>query len=281
MASVGASFLQPSRPLEVNPPLSSEPSRPEDASASATLIAYLDEVDPLADDESLQLRETLLNELLNLFRVWVRTVGVAKGILDSDDDCGSEATPGGTMFVSGSYKLGVASASSDIDCILVAPRFVHRDDFFATLPPLLREQPGVSEILSIAEAKVPIIELVYRGVAIDLLFASLPLTSVPATLNILDDSLLQGLDEASIITLNGPRVTELIFRSVPDPGTFKVVLRALRYWAKVSPALCDRWCGEAAMRCEPFVYSLLAHCRHVICPGSWYLLKQNGLSWWR
>ena len=220
----------PSRPLESSPPLSIEPSRPQELASSEALVRYLDEVAPLADEENTRSREEVLNELLRLFRQWVRDVCVAKHVY-ADDESAMEA--GGNIFVSGSFKLGVNTPDGDIDAICIAPRHVVREDFFSSLPEVLRAHPGVTEILPIAEAKVPIIELMFNGVQIDLLFASVPLNCVPAELNILDDNILQGLDEASTITLNGPRVTELIFRAVPNPEVFKVVLRTLRLWAKV------------------------------------------------
>jgi poly(A) polymerase len=161
------------------------------------------------------------------------------------------------MFVSGSFKLGINSPDGDIDIVGIAPMHVTRDDFFASLPLFLRVNPGITSLLPIPEANVPIIELVFHGVSIDLLFASIPTNTVPASLNILDDAILAGVDDASMRALNGPRANEIIYRSVPHPETFKVcsevwvvrgvldpwhcaptptppsqvVLRALRFWA--------------------------------------------------
>ena len=225
-----ASFLKPSRPLEPHPPLNPAPSPPQEVTASEDLLRFLDQEAPLADEANTAHREEVLNELTRLFRSWVRTVCVAKSIYP-DEEAAAEA--GGTIFVSGSFKLGVNSPDGDIDAICIAPRHVTREDFFGSLPPLLKQHPGCTEILPIPEAKVPIIELMFEGVNIDLLFATIPHNSVPPQLNILDDSILQGVDEASMITLNGPRVTHLLHLAVPNPETFKVVLRALRHWAKV------------------------------------------------
>ena len=67
-------------------------------------MRYLDDVFPLADTANTQHREGVLNELLGLFRQWVRQVCVTKGAFR---DLEAAADAGGAMFVSGSFKLGV------------------------------------------------------------------------------------------------------------------------------------------------------------------------------
>eukprot|EP00617_Octactis_speculum_P023165 CAMPEP_0185746938 /NCGR_PEP_ID=MMETSP1174-20130828/5606_1 /TAXON_ID=35687 /ORGANISM="Dictyocha speculum, Strain CCMP1381" /LENGTH=53 /DNA_ID=CAMNT_0028421909 /DNA_START=4 /DNA_END=161 /DNA_ORIENTATION=+ len=46
-------------------------------------------------------------------------------------------------------------------------------------------------------------------VNIDLLCAILPVNTVPLTLDIADNGILDGVDSKSVATLNGPRVTNL------------------------------------------------------------------------
>ena len=41
-----------------------------------------------------------------------------------------------------------------------------------------------------------------------------------------------GMDEISRICINGPRVTEMIAKLVPNIDTFRLALRIIRYWAK-------------------------------------------------
>jgi poly(A) polymerase len=214
-----STFLNPSRALEFNAPIHLLGSPQAEIDSSKALVSYLDSVYPLADTANTQHREGVLNELVALFRQWICQVCVEKGVYG---DLETAAEAGGAMFVSGSFKLGINSPDGDIDIVGIAPQHVTIEDFFTSLPPLLLEQPGITSLLPIPKANVPIIELVFHGVSIDLLFASIPLSSVPSSLNILDDAVLAGLKEQStLFALNGPRANEIIYRSVPNPETFK------------------------------------------------------------
>ena len=72
----------------------------------------------------------------------------------------------------------------------------------------------------------------FCNISIDLLFCQLATSTVPRDLDILDDDVLIGVDEASYKSLNGPRVTYKLTQLVPDYPTFTLVLRCLRVWAK-------------------------------------------------
>ena len=153
---------QPSRALEFTLPISSAASSRPEVESSDALVRYLDAVFPLADTANTQHREGVLNELVALFRQWVRQLCVSKGVYR---DLEAAAEAGGAMFVSGSFKLGVNSPDSDIDVIAIAPMHVTREDFFDSLVTLLRAQPGIDRLLPIPETKVPIIEMVFHGVS--------------------------------------------------------------------------------------------------------------------
>ena len=81
------------------------------------------------------------------------------------------------------------------------------------------------------DAHVPIMTLEYRGISIDLIFASLQQSSVPLSLSLDDNTLLRGLDETDLRSLNGTRVTDEILRLVPQQKTFRHALRAIKLWA--------------------------------------------------
>ena len=49
----------------------------------------------------------------------------------------------------------------------------------------------------------------------------------------IDDSDLLGLDEASVRSLNGARVSQLLLEMVPDLESYRVTLRAVKEWATV------------------------------------------------
>ena len=55
---------------------------------------------------------------------------------------------------------------------------------------------------------------------------------IPANINILDTSYLANLDDKSIRSINGSRVTERILQLVPNIDTFCVSLRTIKYWAR-------------------------------------------------
>lgn len=93
--------------------------------------------------------------------------------------------------------------------------------------------PGaITELQQIEEAFVPIIKFVYSGIDIDLIFSRLDKDQVPKDQELLDDSVLQGLDELELRSLNGTRVTDEILELVPQKAVFKLALRAIKLWAQ-------------------------------------------------
>ena len=66
----------------------------------------------------------------------------------------------------------------------------------------------------------------------DLLFSRLSYPSVAENLNLLDASLLKNLDQKSVRSLNGCRVTDAILSLVPNQESFRLALRAIKLWAK-------------------------------------------------
>ena len=98
------------------------------------------------------------------------------------------------------------------------------------------DNPDVTEINAIETARVPMIGLEFRGVAIDLLFARLSTEQVPDNDDVYhDDKILRNLDSATEISLNGPRVTYMIYKLVEKNfinQTFQKLLRCVRKWAK-------------------------------------------------
>lgn len=124
---------------------------------------------------------------------------------------------------------------SDIDTLVVAPKHVNREDFFEHFPRLLEAAslPGaIEELTPVPDAHVPIMKLEYSGISIDLIFARLQMSSVPLTLDLKDNSLLRGLDETDLRSVNGTRVTDEILQLVPQTKTFRHALRAIKLWAQ-------------------------------------------------
>ena len=124
---------------------------------------------------------------------------------------------------------------SDIDTLVVVPKHVSREDFFEDFPTMLeRMSPAgsIEEMTPVPDAFVPIIKLELTGISIDLIFARLALTSVPISLALKDTSILRGLEERDLRSLNGTRVTDEILELVPQQKTFRTALRGIKLWAQ-------------------------------------------------
>ena len=142
---------------------------------------------------------------------------------------------GGKIFTFGSYRLGVYGPGSDIDTLVVVPKHVTREDFFEHFPPtLVRMAPpgAIEEMTPVPDAYVPIIKLEFSGISIDLIFARLALSSVSSSLTMKDTSILRGLEERDMRSLNGTRVTDEILDLVPQQKTFRTALRGIKLWAQ-------------------------------------------------
>ena len=186
----------------------------------------------LESDEEMKRRNIILGELKRIFLQWVKSVAIdLKGMTEEEAN-----DVGGTLLISGSHRLGVREPGADIDTICVAPCFCTREEFFRSLKKRLMGNPDVTEINAIETARVPMIGLEFRGVAIDLLFARLSTEQVPDNDDVYhDDKILRNLDSATEISLNGPRVTYMIYKLVEKNfmnQTFQKLLRCVRKWAK-------------------------------------------------
>mmetsp|Transcript_18409 Transcript_18409/g.24296 ORF Transcript_18409/g.24296 Transcript_18409/m.24296 type:complete len:785 (+) Transcript_18409:206-2560(+) len=229
-----------------------KPSK-DDAYLDQTLFQYMKQHVPVEITTELQRRERVLASLKTIFAGWVRKVCLSKGL---PDELAAEA--GGQIYTSGSYRLGVHEPGADIDTICVAPQHCTREDFFTSLRDELMVHPQVTNLTAIDSAAVPIMSFDFDMVNIDLLFASLPLNAIPPTLDIDDDLVLQGVDTATEKSLNGPRVTNLIVKLIPNFENFLPVLRCIRNWAKRRGLYSNKlgylggvnWCILVALVCQ-------------------------------
>ncbi|KAM0248155.1 hypothetical protein ACHAQJ_009572 [Trichoderma viride] len=142
----------------------------------------------------------------------------------------------GKVFTYGSFRLGVFGPGSDIDTLIVAPKYVTREDYFKYFPDLLvtmAPQGAITDLTVVTDAFVPIIKFEYSDISIDLIFSRIIQKQIaPDFDNLKDSSLLRGLDEAELRSLNGTRVTDEILALVPEESTFKLALRAIKLWAQ-------------------------------------------------
>ncbi|KAJ1655795.1 polynucleotide adenylyltransferase [Dispira simplex] len=178
-------------------------------------------------EEESRRREVVLGQLDKLVKDFVYKVSISRNLSES-----MARAAGGKIFTFGSYRLGVHGAGADIDTLCVVPIHVTREDFFTVMYDMLKERPEVKELTSVPDAYVPVINMEYMGIPIDLLFARLYKPMIPADLNLSDNNLLKNLNEKCILSINGSRVTDSILSLVPDVDTFRMALRCIKYWAK-------------------------------------------------
>ena len=65
-----------------------------------------------------------------------------------------------------------------------------------------------------------------------MVFSRLALPTIPEDINLRDESLLKNLDDKSVRSLNGIRVTDEILHLVPNQENFRMTLCAIKLWAK-------------------------------------------------
>ncbi|GKT87989.1 poly(A) polymerase Pla1 [Colletotrichum tofieldiae] len=238
------------RPLGVTPPISSALPTEAENHAMQTLVDELrrqNTFESPADTQKRQAlsttffmltiplvdyREKVLEHLARICDEFVKRV--ARKREEGNDALIRDAR--GKIFTYGSYRLGVYGPGSDIDTLVVAPKYVTRADYFEIFPDLLKEMapPGaITDMAVVADAFVPIIKFEFSGISIDLIFSRIAmLKQLPKDFNVQDSGLLRGLDEAELRSLNGTRVTDEILSLVPEQATFKLALRAIKLWAQ-------------------------------------------------
>ncbi|KAL5199199.1 hypothetical protein ABZP36_020402 [Zizania latifolia] len=178
--------------------------------------------------EEALLREEVLGKLDQIVKAWIKKATRASGY---GEQFVQEANA--KIFTFGSYRLGVHGPGADIDTLCVGPRHATRNEyFFQAFYDILADMPEVTEIHPVPDAHVPILKFKFSGVSIDLLYAKLTHVVIPEDLDLSHDSILYNVDEQTVRSLNGCRVTDQILRLVPNILTFRTTLRFMRFWAK-------------------------------------------------
>ncbi|CAI5743466.1 unnamed protein product [Peronospora destructor] len=198
-----------------------------DPNALQSFADYVNSISPTDLPEARIHKLHVLKQLSDLLTKWVKVVGRKRELSEEHITLTK-----GSLFLAGSYRLGLDDPNSDIDAVCVTPWHVIHDDFFGSFCHLLERTPGVSHLAPVPDAYVPLISLSFLGVRMDLLFARLPVSSVESNQNIDADHMLVGVNEASMKALNAPRVSSMLLCLVPRRRHYRIVLRAVRAWAR-------------------------------------------------
>lgn len=233
-------------------PISTASPTPRDYHLTSQLEECLHVNNRYETQQGLQLREQVLQDLVLISQKWVTSVALSLGLPEHDAQ-----NSGVRVCTFGSYRLGVAGPGSDIDTLIITPRYISRNEHMfglintsienpvdksnennensnnenIVLMKILENDINASEIIGVHEAYVPVIKLKYRNVEIDLLCAPLQMSHIPKDIDILDDKILRNVDEQTQRSINGVRVTDAMLSLVPNIPNFRIVLRAIKLWA--------------------------------------------------
>ncbi|KAK6122307.1 hypothetical protein DH2020_043927 [Rehmannia glutinosa] len=191
MGSPGSSNLATASRIGISEPISTGGPSEFDVIKTHELEKLLVDVGLYESHEEAIKREEVLGRLDQIVKTWVKNITRAKGYNES---IVHEANA--KIFTFGSYRLG--------------------EDFFGELHKMLAEMPEVQELHPVPEAHVPVMRFKFDGVSIDLLYANVSLWVIPEDLDISQESILQNVDDQTVRSLNGCRVTDQILRLVPN-----------------------------------------------------------------
>ncbi|KEY64317.1 hypothetical protein S7711_06361 [Stachybotrys chartarum IBT 7711] len=216
----------------VTPPVSVHLPTEAEKRASDALIEELKRQKTFESPSDTQKRYKVLESLQQICDEFVKKVAREK----NPDNEVLIRNARGKVFTYGSFRLGVFGPGSDIDTLIVAPKYVTREDYFGYFPDLLQSMApkgAITELTAVVDSYVPIIKFEYSGISIDLIFSRIIQKQLaPDFQDLRDSNLLRGLDEMELRSLNGTRVTDEILTLVPEQSTFKLALRAIKLWAQ-------------------------------------------------
>ncbi|ETN37536.1 uncharacterized protein HMPREF1541_07158 [Cyphellophora europaea CBS 101466] len=220
-----------SKQYGVSPPISTALPEQNDVEKNAELVEELKRENNYETQDETKKRMATLGTLQRCVIEFVKEVSRSQRLPESQI-----AQFGGKVYPYGSYRLGVYGPGSDIDTLAVAPRHIKRADFFEHFPNILRRmvpESSIGYLIPVVDAFVPIIKMLLNDIEIDLIFASIEtLSTIPKDLSLNDNKLLDGMDQASIRAITGPRVTDEILAQIPEAKTFRTALRAIKLWAQ-------------------------------------------------
>jgi len=151
--------------------------------------------------QELNYRMEVLERLNKLFKGWIKELSIQRNMPPS-----VAKTVGGRIYTFGSYHLGAHDKGADIDALCVAPRHIHREDYFSSFVDVLRRQLEITELHTVQNASVQLIKMNFDGIKINMTFARLELREVSESQSLSDSTLLKNLDQKCVLSLHGHRV---------------------------------------------------------------------------
>jgi len=155
-----------------------------------------------------------------------------------------------SLQVTGSARLGVFDASSDIDILLITALYISREDFFDGLASTLKDAKEVSDLRCIEFTTVPIIELVVNKIPVDLLLSQLSLAILPCPFNVFDNRALRSLEAKTLRSMNAARVTEYNVMYAQGARAFPLLVKGVRLWAKARGIYGNKYGYFGGVQCS-------------------------------
>ena len=134
------------------------------------------------------------------------------------------------LHVIGSAKMETWLPGDDVDCVCVIPRRTNRAEFFKAMVDLLPKH-FKREYRVISNVSVPIISVYCEGHNIDIQFACFDIDKLEPFENISHTDVMET-DPESQAGLNAMRNATSILNIVPDHNIFRVLIRAVKVWAR-------------------------------------------------
>ena len=178
------------------------------------------------------MRKDALKRLEQVAYEWALDVALKKGAVEEEEKARSQVE----SIVFGSYMLGVHSPGTDVDVILVfRSKFVTQKDFLLGFVKHVQSLDDFHDLLSISQAKVPIIKVYQGDVQFDVLFACVEepksVFKMLKQANLANSDTFKKLSETTQSSLLGRIACQNMINNVPNRHTFQIVLRAVRFWA--------------------------------------------------
>ncbi|KAI9244128.1 Poly(A) polymerase central domain-containing protein [Phascolomyces articulosus] len=184
---------------------------------------YLAETGITEDHIQVKKRNSLMEKLHSIVREFIKDVARHKFLRRDDFEC--------QLMPFGSYGLGGYLTGADMDLVLLAAKGIERRDFYTEFRKLLKRLTEDIEVIK--RTAVPIIKCTIDTIPVDISFVSFSLSSVPKNINLLNDTLLYGLDKECLASMDGPRTQQFLLDNIQPNhlATFQSTLQCIKHWA--------------------------------------------------